>query len=139
MPREQIIDAARQARSIWRISSGVSEQTRAAQAVTRSWQDSVRAPGVETEARVSADSNEAIDVLELPVAFEMKVSANNPHHEFFKDVFKIIAYNRNHASRIEELVFLTDPGAAVRLQRGLGRVAAETARTLGFEVTVVAL
>jgi transcriptional regulator with XRE-family HTH domain len=49
--------------------------------MTANWQDSVRAPGIETEVRVAPGSNHRIDVVELPVAYEMRVSQNNLEHE----------------------------------------------------------
>jgi hypothetical protein len=115
----------------------VSAATRAAQSVTVAWQNAVRSSTVHTEVPIRPGGNDAIDVVELPIAYELKVSGNNPQHEFYKDIFKVVAYNEAHIEKIQELVFMTDSAGAARLRQGLGAVAANATTRLGFTVDIV--
>jgi hypothetical protein len=86
-----IENEARKARAVWKRASGVSAQTKAAQSITKIWQGSVRGNGFDTEVLVAPDLKQGIDVLVIPVAYEMKVSQYNLHHEFYKDIFEVVA------------------------------------------------
>ena len=116
----------------------VSEATRAAQQVCRDWQVAVRCETVQTEVRVN-DWNEKIDVVDFAAAtaYEMKASPNNPHHEFYKDIFKILAFNKVAEVPIRRLFFLTVERGAKRLRGNLGHFAAELVRERhGLDVVV---
>ena len=93
------------------MSKHVSRQTRSAQKVTKLWQESVCNDLIKSEVQVSNNSNEKIDVVDTQgkAAYELKVSGKNSHHEFFKDLFKIITFNlHNNQNPIEKFYFITE-------------------------------
>ena len=72
-------------------SSNVSEQTKSAQSVCRSWQEAVADnfhDRFRAEYSVGDGFNEKIDLVDLQdaVAYELKVSKNNTHSEFYHHV-----------------------------------------------------
>jgi hypothetical protein len=120
-----ILKAAREAyRKHWLPPYDESAGDRQASKVTKYWQDIVaRYRDVKIEEPVAHELREKIDVVDFSTAtaYEMKVSDNNPHHEFYKDIFKVIVYNRNHTeNKIRHLVFLTGEYGVVKLRKGLG-------------------
>ena len=137
-----IIDAARDAhRRYWRATSDVGIGDRQASEVTRAWQQQILASyGNRFQAKVpvSVGLHEKIDLVDLKsgVAYELKVSGNNPHHEFYKDIFKVVVYNQSHDAKIRRLVFITAESGAARLQKGLGRAGIKVAPQIGFNITV---
>lgn len=135
---EFIVQEARAARKQhWIVDSDVAASTRAAQQVTRAWQAAVQSPTILVEHKASPELNEAFDVLELPAVYELKVSGNNTRHEFFKDIFKVFAFNKVSETKIKEFVFLTDAKSAIALGCGLGKVAAELAAEADIQVRVI--
>ncbi len=93
----------------------VSEHTKAAQQITSEWQNTcIEKLGNGNrfckEQMVDDCSGERIDLLDTKekIAYEMKVSGNNAHHEFYKDVMKVIMYNENHKEgEIRKLVWMS--------------------------------
>src|ERR1700677_4028059 len=91
-----VVDLAREIHSkAWKNSSHVSSQTKSAQKICRDWQDAVLAhfgARFEREYPVAALNNgyERIDLVDMQegVAFELNVSPNNTHFEFYRDIFK---------------------------------------------------
>ena len=83
---------------------------------------------IKCEEPITKDLKEKIDVIDLSTAtaYEMKVSSKNPHHEFYKDIFKIIIYNQHHDKKLKHLVFLTGKDGADKLRSGLGEVIIES-------------
>jgi hypothetical protein len=61
---------------------------------------------------VSPENNERIDIVDFDnnVAYELKVSGKNTHHEFYKDLIKILTYNEYQKveSKISKLVFISE-------------------------------
>jgi hypothetical protein len=77
-----------------------------------------------------------VDRVERTV-YELKVSAKNPGHEFFKDVFKVLAHNRNApVHRIQHFVFMVPKNGAAVLKRGLGQAVTEMGASFGFTISV---
>jgi hypothetical protein len=101
----------------------VSEHTKSAQAITREWQDQLARAGFKKEVAVSTDNNEAIDLVDQDnqIAYELKVSGKNPHHEFFKDIFKVLTYNHNNRGEksLKKFVFVTEKAGVEKLERRL--------------------
>ena len=106
--------------------------------------DAVRSATVRDEEPVPL-AKAALDVFDSSVgtAYEMKVSGNNPGHEFYKDVLKALAYNRSKpppAVAIRKLVFLTEERGIKALQAGVGKFTCLNAQSVfGFEIALVGL
>jgi hypothetical protein len=129
---------------IWKKKQGVSAATKAAIQITREWQDKVTSQDQRYTAEFAvAGLGEKIDLVDSTtrVAYELKVSPNNPHMEFYRDMFKVLAHNEASTpeQRLSKLVFITPPEGAARLQRGFGRVACRIAQKFGFTVEVIPL
>lgn len=143
---EQIIEIANLAiYQHWVKTSDVSKATQAAQKVCNEWQNylhHIHDQNIKTEVKVSKFLNERIDVIDYSegVAYELKVSPNNTHFEFYKDVFKIIAYNQSNPDRmISRLIFMTPGKGGPSIKEGLGLTAIEVARAQGIHVDIVQL
>ena len=93
-------------------SSNESEQTLSAQALTKSWQEQVViVDHIEAEVEIKNGASEKIDIIDFDnqTAYELKVSGNNPHHEFYKDIFKVLAFKKNYPEKnIKRFVFVSE-------------------------------
>ena len=142
MQTNEIIEAAKAAHEQhWQATSDESTGDRQASAVTKAWQAAVASKAVRVEVPVADDLNEKIDVVDFSTAtaYEMKVSGKNPHHEFYKDVFKVIVYNQHPDKKLERLVFITEKDGANRLNKGLGKAVMESGDQYGMSITVIAI
>ena len=124
--RDVVKLAARNHRPHWKTTSVVSVQTRAAQFISREWQVAVKDSFKErfsVEYPVGGGFKEKIDLVDLQdaVAYELKVSKNNTHFEFYRDIFKVAVHNA-HSPRwkIKKLVFITPAEGAKKLRTGYG-------------------
>ena len=119
--------AALKHRQSWKKSSNVSEQTKAAQSVCRSWQQAVADNFKErfsAEHPVGDGFKEKIDLVDLQdaVAYELKVSKNNTHFEFYRDIFKVAVHNAHNTRwQIKKLVFITPTVGANKLLTAYGK------------------
>ena len=128
MSRQNVIDAAKLAhRTHWQTPDSVGDGDRLASAVTKAWQAAVASDSIEAEVSVGEVLNERIDVVDHDelTAYELKVSGNNPQHEFYKDLFKIWAYNRNYQPKLKRFVFMTEQRGIDRLSQGLANTVRE--------------
>lgn len=81
--------------------TGVEGQgDRLARRVTLTWQESVRTElgaDIETEYFIGQGFRECIDLVDTRdgVAYELKVSPNNTHFEFYRDIFKVAVARAN--------------------------------------------
>lgn len=140
--QKSVVNIARLSRErLWTETGSASDGTRLSTAVTRDWQDGVkkRFGGDRFRAEVQAGkaaTRHRLDLLDTQcgVAYEFKVSANNPHHEFFRDIFKVVAFNEASSTKVQRLVFIAPASAVQHLKAGLGAVAQRMARRLGFVV-----
>ena len=142
MQINEIIEAAKTAhKQHWRVTSDESTGDRQAFAVTKAWQTAVASEEVRIEVPVADNLNEKIDIVDFStaIAYEMKVSGKNPHHEFYKDIFKVIVYNRRHDRKLERLVFITEKDGADRLSKGLGKAVMESCEQYGMSITVIGI
>ena len=118
--------AAKQHRQYWKIGSDVSKQTKSAQFVCSEWQKAVKDNFHErfsAEHPVADGFKEKIDLVDLEeaVAYELKVSKNNTHFEFYRDIFKVAVHNeRNPRWKIKKLVFITPKAGADKLRTPYG-------------------
>lgn len=137
----KILQLARKAhRSHWRATSDESTGDRQATAVTKAWQENASrlAPSsVHPEVPIGGDAKERIDLVDDRdlTAYELKNSGKNPHHEFFKDIFKVITYNHNHAVKLRTLVFITELAGIERLKKnGLAQAVIASAQDFGINI-----
>ncbi len=106
---------------LWKSASNVSKQTRSSSEVCKVWQQVAQdelGERVQAEYAAVENGNEKIDLLDVQarVAYELKVSENNPHHEFYRDIFKVIIHNKFHPrNKIRKLVFITPAEGARKL------------------------
>lgn len=125
----------------WSVGSNVSNQTIKSVSVTKLWQEKVielNSQRYQKEYVVLPDkkTNLKIDIvdLELKIAYELKVSAKNPHHEFYKDIFKIALANKD-VQRFKKMFFCVQESG--RKQLGLLSQFAEIeSKKLGFDVEI---
>jgi hypothetical protein len=106
-----------------RDSSDVSENTKNAQAIAKSWRKAVFQLGsdrFQLEALVTAELGEKIDIIdtETASAYEFKVSGKNAWAEFYKDVVKVLMWNDKRAKKLARLVFITEEGFGRRFVDG---------------------
>ncbi len=90
----------------------VSSHTKSAQRITKEWQEAVCHGCIEAEVKVSPENNERIDIVnhQERIAYELKVSGKNTHHELYKDLIKILTYNeyQQETTKIQKLVFISE-------------------------------
>jgi hypothetical protein len=112
---EDLVVRAAQLASVARLrgDNTVSEYTKNAQTIAKSWRKAVHDISPDRfliEALVAPEVDQKIDVLdqEERCAYEFKVSGKNAQSEFYKDVVKVIIWNERHAKKINRLVFITE-------------------------------
>ena len=108
-----IIEALREIHAKHRLTDGdVSAHTKSAQVITKEWQQSVCSGNIRAEVKVSPFGNEKIDIVDLSKneAYELKVSGKNTHHEFYKDLIKVLTYNEYAESnkKLSKLIFISE-------------------------------
>lgn len=105
---------AAQAAFAARLKDGsVSEHTKNAQAIAKSWRAAVHdlnPDRYQIETIVTPELDQRIDVLdtETSTAYEFKVSGKGANSEFYKDVVKVIVWNQRRKKTIARLVFITE-------------------------------
>ena len=128
MSEQEIIKIAKLIWAKWHEDpvSGVSEATKRAIEITKEWQESCSTfarPEVTVVQDRSVNYGGKIDLVfdgncdGGAIAFELKSSSNNVHHEFYKDVLKVLVYNESHNEKIEKLVFLSPKKSTDLLRR----------------------
>lgn len=83
---------------------------------------------------------ERFDLVDLQerTVYELKTSANNPHHEFYKDIFKVWVHNRSAPDvTFVRFVFLVPHPGSSQLNRGLGFQVQRGCTDLGFLISVL--
>jgi hypothetical protein len=94
-------------------SSDVSENTKNAQAIAKSWRGAVHKldpDRFQIEAMVTPELDQKIDIVdtETACAYEFKVSGKNAWAEFYKDVVKALMWNQHRKKKLSCLVFITE-------------------------------
>jgi hypothetical protein len=141
-----IIDLARlKHQQLWTSTSDVSTQTKSSGQVCRAWQQAVQdnfRQRFSSEHAVGPGMNEKIDLVELQdrVAYELKVSENNTHFEFYRDIFKIAVHNHvSPRDRLTRLVFIKPEAGARTLASAYGRTVVQFAGQFGIEIIVAGI
>lgn len=128
----------------WRMSGDEGTGDRLAKLVTDVWQASVKACDPDrfaVEYVVAPHLRERIDVVDLKkgIGYELKVSPNNAHFEFYKDIFKVIVARDTRLTHMRKFVFLVPEKAASALMRNLAGAVVADAHKLGLEIEIVGL
>jgi hypothetical protein len=139
---DQIVELARAAhRQHWRMSGDEGTGDRLAALVTATWQQAVMSLhdsrfGVEVP--ISPTLRERIDVVDFGsgTAYELKVSPNNAHFEFYRDIFKALVARGQAVPGLKKFVFLVPSAAAARLRRNMGGAVLKEGQRLGFELAL---
>lgn len=137
---DEIVERARAAHRLhWEMTGLVGEGDRRAALVTAAWQQDVvenLGPGLVPEFEVGEALRERIDLVDTRdlVAYELKVSPNNTHFEFYRDIFKVIIARDNALPGLSHFVFITPEAGARRLSRDFPRAVIEHAA--GFRLRV---
>ena len=142
MLRKDVIDLAQRAHSqYWKNTGNESEGDKLASLVTSKWQQAILGSEPKrfvAEFAIADGLREKIDVVDIidGIAYELKVSPNNTHFEFYKDIFKVIVARDNSLSKLGTLVFITPASGARKMQRGLGKAVIEHSKSFGLVVEV---
>jgi len=107
---------------LWGKENNVSTQTSRAHRLTREWQnrlviiDAERYKAEFISSSQRGKRSHKIDLVDLKerTAYELKVSPNNAHFEFYKDVFKVL-YANSSEKVIDKLVFCCPSLAKAKL------------------------
>jgi hypothetical protein len=119
---KKIVSELKKAYKKYRLPFGtVSAHTKSAKKITREWQESVESKLIKKEVPVPCKNNEKIDLIDRSsmYAYEAKISGNNTHHEFYKDVAKVLTYNEYESKKIKKLVFLSEQKGIRQLENRL--------------------
>jgi len=139
---DAIVELARAAHRLhWAMTGIESEGDRRASLVTVAWQQDVVSrfgPNLVPEFPIGEGFGERIDLVDTQelVAYELKVSPNNTHFEFYRDIFKVIVARDNALHELNHFVFITPEIGARKLQRGLARAVIEHAANLRLKIEV---
>lgn len=112
--KQSIVNEAKKAfRERLREGNDVGAHTRNAKSITKIWQRRVYdldPNNHKYEERISPDFDQQIDVLDISqmCAYEFKVSGKNADSEFYKDIVKILLWNKLKKEKIKEMVFITE-------------------------------
>jgi hypothetical protein len=126
----------------WTANPTVSAATKKSQGITLLWQLELALKpelGFAAEYPVcgAKERFDLVDVLDRTV-YELKVSGNNPHHEFYKDIFKVVIHNRNAShDTFHHFVFLTTRSGVLKLQSKLAQQVMLLNSLLGFTIGVL--
>jgi hypothetical protein len=128
----------------WAMTGVEGEGDRRAALVTRTWQRDIvetLGAGLVPEFRIGEGLGERIDLVDTRdlVAYELKVSPNNTHFEFYRDIFKVIIARDNALPGLGHFVFITPEAGARRLRRDFPRAVIEHAASLRLRVEVMGI
>jgi len=109
---KSILSAVSAAHRKWRKGVDVSRQTRLSVEINNDWQ--ARALSVDKAIRAEVElpgvHKQRIDLVDIAAhsAYELKVSPNNVHMEFYRDIFKVLIFNQlsDPKQRVNKLYFL---------------------------------
>jgi len=88
----------------------VSEHTTSAIITTKNWQNQIS--NVEVEVPVNSKINEKIDLIDFinKTAYEYKFSGKNISHEFYKDLIKVLLFNKyqKNERKLKKFIFISE-------------------------------
>lgn len=144
MPHNQVILLAREAhKKHWRMSGDAGTGDKLAASVTSDWQSSVISafPNRFVAEQQVGQLRERIDLVDLisGTAYELKVSPNNDHFEFYRDIFKVLIARDNGLPQIKTFCFVCPLEAAKRYEGGLRKAVLNESSRLGLSISIAAL
>ena len=144
MEHADVIRLAKEAHSLeWRMTGNAGAGDRLAAAVTSRWQSSVleKFPGRFVKEHRVGGLAERIDLVDIVsgVAYELKVSPNNDHFEFYRDIFKVLVARDQGLTQIAQFCFICPVAAANRYERGLRRSVLDMGARFGISLSVAAI
>jgi len=101
---------------LWENGKDVGLQTKSSSKITKVWQEKlllIDAIRFIPEYKVGGYKIDLVDTEER-IAYELKVSPKNPHHEFYRDVFKIL-YANSLDRKFDRFVFWCPAVSVVKL------------------------
>ncbi len=126
----------------WQLSGDEGTGDKLAKRITDEWQLIVSKsyPDFKAEVHISDDLRERVDLVDMKngIAYELKVSPNNSHFEFYRDIFKIVMLKKKYPF-IKQFVFLVPQSAANKLLKGMGGKILSDTKILGFETVIIGL
>ena len=95
----------------------------------------------DVEYQIAPHLKQRIDVVNVVngIAYELKVSPNNVHMEFYRDIFKVILARDNRLPNLERFVFLTPERSAAKLRKGMGQAVIRDGVKPGLVIEVIGL
>ena len=139
---DTIVELAQVAhRAHWAMTGLAGEGDKRASLVTATWQQSAIAqlgPDLIREFPIGEGLRERIDLVDRTerIAYELKVSPNNTHFEFYRDIFKVIIARDNALPGLDRLVFITPVQGARTLERAFALAVIEHAGSIHLQVEV---
>lgn len=140
---DPVVEAAQLAFSVrLKDSSDVSENTKNAQAIAKGWRFAVHAldpDRFEVGTIVSPEFDQKIDIAdrEHGFAYEFKVSGKSAPAEFYKDIVKVILWNKKSKRKLSKLMFITEEKCGrPLLDAPMPRAYVQYLADLGLEVLV---
>jgi hypothetical protein len=141
MTKDDVIIAAREAhKRFWKATSDESTGDKQANFVVSAWQKEVLSKdssSYEKEVPIFERARVRIDLVDQVngIGYELKASGKNPHHEFFKDIFKIITYNHQHIKKIQKFVFISEKqGIETLKQNDLAKAVIDSSNDFGVKI-----
>jgi hypothetical protein len=128
----------------WQMSGNESTGDKLASLITGIWQKRLQETVPDrfaVEYRIAPHLKQRIDVVDVVngIAYELKVSPNNVHMEFYRDIFKVILARDNTLPNLKRFVFLTPERSAARLRRGMGQAVIQDSGQFGLTIEVIGL
>ena len=144
MPHDKVIQFAREAHARhWRMSGDAGTGDKLAAAVTADWQKAVLAsfPRQFVAEHPVGKLRERIDLVDISggIAYELKVSPNNDHFEFYRDIFKVLVARDNGLPQLKAFCFVCPQSAASRFDHGLRKAVLAEGPRLGLMLSVAGI
>ena len=126
---------------LWLSGKDESHQTKLAQLITKNWQERVVTVDlnrykseflINTEKKFKSHKIDLVDMQEK-TAYELKVSPNNPHHEFYRDIFKILYANSLNKIKFNKFIFCC-PKVAINKLGDLGSFVASNKNNFNIKI-----
>ncbi|BCK87786.1 hypothetical protein MIZ01_1582 [Sideroxyarcus emersonii] len=127
----------------WRMTGDAGTGDKLAAIITADWQSAVEAafPGRFVREHPVGQLRERIDLVDIidGIAYELKVSPNNDHFEFYRDIFKVLVARDNGLPKLRSFCFVCPLEAAQRYKKGLRKAVLGEGERLGLDLSVESL
>jgi len=129
---------------LWYKSGNVSKGTKLANQITREWQNELTSKfenDLMAEFKIADHRNEKIDLVDPKnkVAYELRVSPKNIHHEFYKDIFKVLVAKNCSGKAINKFIFIAPEEAIRKIEKQMSSDVIEIVSSLNLEIVLIAI